>query len=210
MASERWVYVAQARQYRDATTGRFLPAATVAQLRDEFTTANLANVTRLAARLALGEIDVRAWEQAMRALVRAVFLGQYALGRGGIGALQTVDRMRVGALVGEQWGFLHAFAAEVAAGDLSEAQIAARSQLYVESSARAESEGHQRAFRGLELPAHPGDGSTACRSQCRCRWSIVDDGDEWRATWRTGGGDATCADCRRRGADWSPLVVVKT
>lgn len=209
-AGSAWEWVASARQYRLVSSGRFLSPASVAALRDLFVSGYAQRFDALAARLGRGEITVAEWELAMRSQVRSAFVAQYALGRGGFAQLQTVDRMRLGVLVGEQFVHLHRFAADVAGGQLSEAQIAARSQLYASSSARAESEGHQRAYRGLELPAHPGDGSTACRSNCACRWTVSDRGDSWAATWHLGPVDGEhCPDCAERASRWSPLVIAK-
>jgi hypothetical protein len=204
-----WEWVASARQYRYLPSGRFLSPAHVAGLRDLFAAEHGRAFDALARRLSRGELSVQDWELAMRRQVRSAFVAQYALGRGGLAQLEDADRMRLGALVGEQFVHLHRFAADVAAGSLSEAQVASRAQLYANSSTRAEAEGYQRAFRGLELPAHPGDGSTSCRSNCHCRWDVVDRGDEWHATWRASG-DSTCADCRSRASTWSPLVIEKS
>lgn len=205
-----WEWVASARQYRYAASGRFLAPAAVAGLRDLFVAGHRAQFDVLAADVAGGRITVAAWERAMRSRVRAAFVAQYALGRGGLDRLATVDRMRLGTLVAEQFVHLHGFAADLAEGTMSEAQVAARSQLYAAASTRAQAEGYQRAHRGLALPAMPGDHSTACLANCRCRWSVVDRGDAWHATWHTSGGAAACADCRRRAAEWAPLAIEKT
>jgi len=204
-----WEWVPEARQYRYKASGRFLSPAAVAGLRDVFVEEHRADYDRLARRLATGDLTVQEWELAMRRSVRAAFVAQYALGRGGVDRLGDVDRMRLGTLVGEQYVHLHRFAADVARGDLSESQVAARSQLYAAASTRAQAEGYQRAFRGLELPAHPGDGGTSCKANCRCRWDVIDAGTEWRATWVALGGAETCDDCRARGARWSSLVIEK-
>lgn len=209
MASDAWEWVEAVRRYRSVETGRFLGPSQAADLRDHFLERQRAGAADLAGRLEARTITVQAWEAAMRARVRTVFVTEYAFGRGGTGAMTAADRGAVAALVREQYDFLHGFAAEVAGGDLSRAQIAARSQLYFNAATSAHGHGHARAHGGLVLPAQPGDGSTSCRANCRCRWSIDETDDAWEARWIVSGAAESCEDCRSRGAGWAPLTVAK-
>ena len=63
---------------------------------------------------------------------------------------------------------------------LHEAQIANRSQMYMDSSREAFERGKMRAHGVLELPEYPGGGSTPCLTRCRCEWIYeeVYEGDE--------------------------------
>ena len=59
------------------------------------------------------------------------------------------------------------------------------------------------------LPAWPGDGTTICLTNCKCRWSInilsIERGD-YNATWRLGAAEH-CRTCRQRARAWKKLRV---
>lgn len=95
---------------------------------------------------------------------------------------------------------------------LHEAQIAARSRMYVSSAREAFERGKRRAAGAPELPAYPADGSTICKSRCQCGWQLeeVKDADgntiAWNAYWRLSPVES-CETCLGRGATWNPLVI---
>jgi hypothetical protein len=95
---------------------------------------------------------------------------------------------------------------------IHEAQIAARSKMYFNSAREAFERGKLRALGVPDLPAYPGDGSTACLTNCRCVWNCeqdtIDNEPVWNCFWDIQGpDDANCQDCLDRHNDWYPLVV---
>lgn len=103
--------------------------------------------------------------------------------------LSRAERDDVKARVKEQAAYLQGFAQ--AAPDLSDAQIAQRASLYL-GAVRATYYG--AAFPGL--PSYPGDGSTACKSNCKCSLEARDSG-----VWWVLGAAEHCSDCEERAAD---------
>ena len=174
------------------------------------------NVGRLAAQLVGGEITLAEWEAAMRDEIKAMHTAAAAIAHGGWDQMTFSDWGRVGAEVRKQYEYLHRWAqtlaAEVAQGiPLSEAQIAARANMYGNSSRATYSRISQVAI-GIDpsvLPAHPGDGTTACYTNCQCRWDPVEvdarRGD-WDYYWRLGVAEH-CATCEARTAAWNPYRV---
>ncbi|MFT4040690.1 MAG: hypothetical protein QM692_21095, partial [Thermomicrobiales bacterium] len=104
--------------------------------------------------------------------------------------------------------YLRGFAEEIAAGTLSEAQVAARTQLYLASATQAYERGRAAGCVGLELPCYPADGGTRCLTNCRCHWDIKETADAWSAYYRTNAGE-TCPDCQARAARYNPYVQQK-
>lgn len=176
-------------------------------LRDTFSARQAEKVKDLASKVSSG-LTVAEWERDMRAIIRTSTIDQYVLGRGGRHAMTPADWGRVGRMVREQYKYASAFAAEIAAGKLSEAQIAARARLYMASSTAAFERGRAASFRGLKLPAYPADGSQECLANCKCHWEIEELDDRFEATWVLGVADH-CATCVRNAGEWSPFVQVK-
>lgn len=110
--------------------------------------------------------------------------------------LSRAERQAIKAAVTGQLPYLRKFAADVRAGRLSDAQIAARAGLYA-GAVRA-TWGAAR-WAGAGLPAMPGDGSTECLTQCGCSWAFRDDGYYWER-----GKNDSCPTCISREAQWRP------
>lgn len=162
----------------------------------------------LAEALASGKHDVGGWERAMREAIKAIFGAQYVFGRGGLNAMRPADWDRLGGLVEQQVGYLTGFADDVAAGKLSQPKIRVRAELYVGSSVQAHEAGKAAAL-DVELPAHPGDGSSECLANDRCAWHLVRRKDgAVEATWVADLDKRTCKTCRKRAKDWNPLILV--
>ena len=211
MASDRWQYEESTRRYRDTETGKFLSASSTRELRDDFVERRRAAVQDLADRVASGDLSVQAWEREMRGAVKQTHGVQYSLGRGGRNAMTDADWERLGEAVKGQQEYLRGFALEVADGALTAAQVAARSQLYLDAAVSSYERGRSAAYGAPDLPAMPADGSAECRANDRCSWEIEETDDEWRCTWTLGGGgdSATCETCARRADEWNPLVIEK-
>lgn len=160
-----------------------------------------------------GEIaDLGAWQQAMRQAITtghtaATLVGAAERGVGGriraalarvVGtrALDRADRQRLERRLREQDKYLTAFTADIAAGRLSPAQIAARADLYAGATRATYSE---TRWANANLPAHPGDGSSECLINCNCSWVLRDDGYHWEL-----GTAEHCPTCEARASQWRP------
>lgn len=140
----------------------------------------------------------RDWETAMRREIKDEYIRQYLLGRGGRSQMTQRDWGKVGSMLKEQYGYLSGFAGDIAQGNLSEDQIRARSEMYVNSAREAyesangvvakawgadeeswsvdpsvENCGDCLAYQAegwkpLGYFPLPGDGSTQCLTNCHC------------------------------------------
>jgi hypothetical protein len=194
-------YSLESHRYRDDTSGRYLSVAQVREVRGEFVAAQKEAARGLGGLLSRGEVTRDQWESGMRGLVKETHIAQAILGKGGRDQMTPADWGRVGAELRGQYGFLGQFAGETAA--LSEAQIAARAEMYV-SASNAAYERARAADQGAnDLPAYPGDGSSECLSGCTCSWDFDEDG----ATWTLGDSKESCETCLGRASDWVGLPV---
>lgn len=197
-----WKWDEKARRYR-GPNGRFIGKARMLALRDTFVDAAKESVGQLAARVAQP-----GWIDAMREQLKQVYIDQYCLGRGGRNAMTPSDWGRVGNMLKEQYRYLNNFAGDIAAGKLSEAQIAARAKLYMASSTQAYEKGKAYGMGVPPLPAYPGDHSTECGAQCKCEWDIQEWPNEYRAYWRLRPAEH-CNTCLERSQKWAPYRIPK-
>ena len=117
------------------------------------------------------------------------------------------DWGRVGGLLSNQYRYLDNFAQEIANGTLTEAQIGARSGLYVDSATQA-FERAKAASRFLVLPNYPGDGTSLCMANDKCTWVIQEFDNRWEAYWTLSPAEH-CQVCLDRATLWNPLVIMK-
>lgn len=117
--------------------------------------------------------------------------------------MTQADWGRIGREVRTQYAYLERFLSELP--QLSDEAITARARLYVAGANSGYSRGQAAAWNNVSLPAHPGDGSTICRRYCRCGWVMGETDEAITATWRLGGSQDKCDDCKRRAREWAPL-----
>jgi len=144
---------------------------------------------RAATKAYLTSQNATAFERAMQRALAKAHTAAYIRGtadRTGVlpKGLSKAERDDVKARVSEQADFLRGFVQ--AAPDLSEAQVAQRAALYL-GAVRATYYGAR--FPGLS--SYPGDGSTACKTNCKCHLEARDDG-----VWWIMGSAEHCDDCR--------------
>ena len=146
--------------------------------------------------------------------VKREVITMYMEGRGGREVMTSVDWGSCGGIIADQLRFLKPFAQQVEEGKLSEAQIAARSAMYINSAREAYYRGKARAL-GVpldKLPAMPAGGSTKCLTNCRCEWRfepVYDESGEligWDCFWELNPAEH-CEDCMAYHAMWYPLFV---
>jgi hypothetical protein len=209
VAANPWVWDTTSRRYRNVDTGRWLSHKTITTMRNDLAAAQRDWADTAASALVRGDWTVRRWELEIRERLKTIYLSEYMLGRGGKNAMTQADYGRVGNLLKTQYDFLRGFALDIQDGQLSEAQIAARTQMYHESSIQAFERGKAVAYDAeLILPAYPGDGRTPCRARCKCRWSIRETKTAWKATWLRSKAES-CTGCITRSQIYNPFVQSK-
>jgi hypothetical protein len=177
-------------------------------LRDQYIDAVKVKAENLAERVAGGGMNVQQWTLEMRQLVKATYVDEYAMARGGRQMMTQRDWGILGSQIKSQYKFLAGFERDMMDGKLSEGQARVRAGMYVESGTQAFERGKAEGLGIPSLPAYPGDGSTQCRANCRCHWQIDDMGAEWHATWTLGVAEH-CGDCVSNASQWAPLVIAK-
>jgi 2'-5' RNA ligase len=200
-----WQYDTSSSRYR-SQDGRYVSSDTIRQLRNDFLDAQALKTAQLAAAVSSGSVSVGEWEASMREVVQTTLGVEYVFGRGGLDQMTADDWDAVGALVADQFGYLNGFASAIADGDLNEAQIAARSDLYIGSGIGAYERGAASAT-DVELPVYPGDDCEG-GNNCRCSWELEPtDGGGLEATWVAEDDDRTCDVCSAHAQEWSPLEL---
>lgn len=168
----------------------------------------------LARRLVSGRMTPSEWEGAMRELVEDVHVAAHAAGRSGQwAAIEPREWRLVERTLEGQFAFLRGFRdwiRDTPAEDVTEAEVYQRSRLYGAAS-RQSFVRAELADLGLtcELPAYPGDGTTACLVNCKCRWSVrvlSKARGDFDVSWRMGPAEH-CSYCRRRSRTWTGLRV---
>lgn len=169
-------------------------------------------LTRLLGRLteerAKGSIDTNTWEDAFVQALSQYHLAAYAHGAGvDLRKLSPEEHDLVQAVVDRQKEFLNGFAGAFNEGRYEGREEVAlhRSEMYADATLGSWWMGHTR---GWPLPAWPGDGTTQCKTRCRCSWRIdVLDGEgNADAHWLLGTADH-CQTCMQRSEDWAPLQI---
>lgn len=176
---------------------------------NDLVSAYKARAANLNERFLDGQITRNTWKNAMREEVKTLHVQAYAAGRsGGWGAVTAQEWGSVGARLRRQYQFLDRFADDIVAKDLSLAQMNQRTGLYG-SASRASFEAAIAAEKGVPasaLPATPGDGTTACRSNCKCRWAITKRRGSFFASWKLGRAEH-CRTCLARARSWKNLEI---
>ena len=177
------------------------------KIRDELLAALALLVAGLAADLADGSITLEQWESAMRDQIKTALGTAYVFGRGGIDQMTDADWQALSALVVSAYMYLDQFAMDIEASLLSEAAIAARSELYVGAGVGAYERG-QAAALDLYLPVYPGDDCDGM-TRCRCWWDVNDLGDgSMEAIWHCEDDSESCDTCIAHGDEYNPLFIV--
>jgi hypothetical protein len=206
-----WLYDSRLRGsgYRDADTGRLISKSAAAEMRDRFIDGQKARIDGLTDKLVDGKINIQQWTLEPRKTLAKTYAGEYAASKGGFANVTQAEWGKLGAqLKNEQYTRLDKLAQDIADGKLSPAQINARSKLYVEGASQVYERGKAENQGVPDLPAYPGDGQTACLSNCRCNWSFEETEEAWEATWELNDAEH-CADCLANAEQWNPLRLPK-
>ena len=121
-------------------------------------------------------------------------------------SLSTDAQRAVREDVATQLDFLRQFKAEIQGADQWQAGWNARAEMYARSIQVPYWRGKTKM---LPLPAMPGDGTTACLTNCKCAWSVTElDGDNnYDAYWVYGASERHCQGCIERQSQWSPVRI---
>jgi hypothetical protein len=210
-----WAWNEKAKRYYNTETGRFLSKTEALGYVEQSLAASGSATDLLAGYVADGMLAPGDWRALMREEIKREYIREYLLGIGGRDQMTQADWGSIGGMLKEQYGYLDAFADDVAAGRLSEAQVRSRARMYVNSAREAYERANARAQSGgeLVLPAYPGDGQTVCLTNCNCSWNIAEVYDEngvligWDCTWVVNHAAENCDDCLANEQKWAPLEV---
>lgn len=154
--------------------------------------------------LAAGRFDVDTWQQRTARLLLASHYGSFMLGQDSKN-LTPQQQRDLNTRIGKQIDYLNAFASELDAGTLSEAQTAARAGLYAGALKASYSRGR---YWGWTLPAHPTEGSE-CMVNCRCSWrvDVLDEEEQDADAYWLLSDTEHCATCNQRSHGWAPYRI---
>ncbi len=148
-----------------------------------------------------GKVD--AWYDEVAAQIRRYGTAAYLSGAG-VDELSTAARRAVARDIATQLKFLEQFKIEIQDTDEWRKGWNARAAMYARSIQAPYWRG---ATKLLPLPAMPGDGSTACLTNCGCAWDVQQVGeDSYDAYWRRAKSDS-CQGCVQREQEWAPLKI---
>lgn len=208
-AAAAWEWDSARKRYVYVETRRALTRRREAALRHEFSLSQATWAQDAASQVAQGHWTIQKWERESRERIKLVHLSEYLFGRGGRSAMTPTDYGRVGRAIRDQYDYLHRFAGQIAAGELSEARIADRLTKYFEAGTQTYERGRLAAYDGLRLPVTPADGGTACLMRCRCRWEIHESKTRWTCRWQRTAAES-CPGCLDRAVRYAPYIQRKS
>lgn len=179
-----YTYDARSDRYRNTESGRFVTRTDALAYVNQSLDAGKDVVSQFAEFVVDGDISADDWGERVWDEIKQEHIRQYLLGRGGLGSMTQADWGSAGGTLSEQRRYFNGFYAEVAAGALSAAVIAARSRMYVNAAREAYNRGHTRAARG---------------------------GGKTRVKWNLGNTEEHCSDCiDLSGRGWMPIEELPT
>jgi hypothetical protein len=192
-------------RYRNSQ-GRYVSQAAVRDAVDDVLDAATARMQALARRLQSGALDLASWQRQMAQEIKMSHLAVAMVAHGGRAAMGPAEYGWAGQRIREQYGYLRAFARQVASGEQSLADpLVARSALYGQAGratyeAMRERDDRARGFDEersvLGIADHCSDcvgeaakawspigtlipiGRRQCKANCRCRIERRQDLDE--------------------------------
>lgn len=198
----KWAWDPKAQRYRWPRTGRLLPPARVANVRERRVAEAKARMQQAAQSMLDGKLTVNQWQTAMRDESARAHLELRMLGVGGKANMTRGDYQWVHDRVKREAGYLADFGKAVRAGELGEAGILDRSGKYGGASMRdAFFEGATDAHRAAGFTRRrrlgPNDERTCdgCRKEIARDWVGID--AKYRAI-----GDCECQSQCRCDEEW--------
>ena len=165
-------------RYRDLR-GRFVRETTVLQYVDR----GIANAQSIGQHIGTlageGTLSPSAFNAVMRRELKAEYIRQYVLQRGGRAAMESSDWGRIGGMLREQYRYLDQFTADIAAGNVSPAQARIRTGMYFKSAREAAERARRVAKEGAEYNEvrwvlQPGENCPDCQAWARLGWQPIE------------------------------------
>lgn len=184
-------------RWRDSSNGRYVSADNVNAEMFRHSDATHSTLEALTRQLYAGQIQLPQWQIAVASELKDAHLAQAMFAVGGRDNMGFAEYGRVGQTLREQYSFLDKFAADIAAGRVSEGQALARANMYGNAATQsywgeyidkssglldwelgAVDEGNCNLCPSFAagspytkdtIPAIPCDGTTPCKTRCRCR-----------------------------------------
>ena len=192
-----WAWDPRSFRYRDTGTGRFLPRGEVLGYVDTSIHASSNVSGLLAGYVGDGTLSPADFRSLFREELKGEYIREYLLGIGGRGQMTQADWGSIGGMLADQYRYLDGFIAELEAGNLTPEQIAARVNMYVNSSREAFERAHGRVagkagcdeeiwslgaaehcedcvayaakgWQPIGTFPEPGEGATICMTNCKC------------------------------------------
>ena len=159
-----------------------------------------------------GKMSLADWQQAMKKELRRGNLEQFVTGKGGNrGAIDRKEYLQLGPELKRQYRYLQRFADEIARraeNGMGLDFAIERANLYAKSTQAS----MWRSAVPVKLPQVPRDGSTACRTNCKCRIQFDYERDELGAViavlvyWLLRPAEH-CIDCLELSRSWNPKRI---
>lgn len=197
----RWGYDPKSSRYRNLDSGRFMSTKAVVKIRDDIVEKATVEARTLAGRVANGTLSAGDFGSEMRKLIKTVHGAQYSLGRGGVNALTRRDIGGLGRTLKAEYGFLDGFVRDLAAPNLDAAKVAARAELYMESSIKSYERGRASAL-GVKTPQNV----PPLHPACRCSLDYQTEDGKPVVYWRVA--DGPCPACTAMASAYNPLALV--
>jgi hypothetical protein len=146
---ETFYYNAKTNRYHYASGDRkneFIGAACVRELMRDYYDSRKADAREINRKLFDREISVGDWEVRQAELIKKVFIQAYKIGNPQLGSNRSTDPSdygRIGNKLKDQYGYLRNFSGEILEGKLSESQINARVDQYLDAANWAYEEGRR-------------------------------------------------------------------
>jgi len=141
-----WAWDWRISGYRDTNTGQKLPTDDVRKWLADLIKESQNATTDLAKLVSDETINVTDWTTQFRKEIKQQYIDQYIAGVGGRDRMTQADWGSVGGMLNNQYHpYLDDFRQEIIAGDLSEAQIKARMDLYLSSAKQAYEKANNRS-----------------------------------------------------------------
>ncbi len=194
-----WAFSPSTGRYVDRGTGRFLTNDRARSfLSDAIGVAS--NRSDTLAEMVGGDpplISPPDWREAMRQEIKQAYIKSYLEGRGGREQMSQADWGSVGGMLREQYRFLDEFVDQL--DGLSEAQIRARSQMYMESSREGYERANQRVQEALGMDEEiwvvgVADHCVDCVAFASLGWQKIED-DAYGGATPGSGGTACLTNC---------------
>lgn len=149
-----------------------------------------------------GQLTLDEWYAAMQRQITRAHAYLARTGKGG--PLDGADLDRLNVRVRDQWAYLTNWRDELRSGRAFEAN---RARLYMQASGAAMQEAFV-AQLGFTLPAYPRDGSTICKSNDACTWTIIKlpGVGNYDCRWTRRPAEH-CETCSNRAVLWNPIEV---